>query len=256
MIDFEKVFSDLEIKKGDNILINSDIKKILIHYKQIKKKFDPNLILDGLLNIISKNGTLLLPTFNWDFCSGKEFDYLKTPSRSGSLTKIALSREDFTRTQNPIYSFAVHGEGKNFLTKLEHKNCFDLNSPFGFLLKNKGKNLFIDIDYKESLTLVHVAEQHIGVNYRYLKKFNSNYIDENNKKSLSDCTMYVRNDDFNGITYIDKKMDKILEENKAIKKVKIKNILFTIIDLPIAYQIMLDDLKKDSKIIYPKTINV
>ena len=256
MIDFEKVFSDLDIKKGDNVLINSDIKKILIYYKQIKKKFGSNIILDGLQNKINKNGTLLLPTFNWDFCSGKEFDYLKTPSRSGSLTKIALSREDFTRTQNPIYSFAVYGESKNYLKKLEHKNCFDLNSPFGFLLKNKGKNLFIDIDYKESLTFVHVAEQHVGVNYRYLKRFNSNYIDENNKKSLSDYTMYVRNEGFNGITYIDKKMDKILEENKAIKKVKIKNILFTILDLPVAYQIMLDDLKKDSKIIYPKTINV
>ena len=256
MIDFEKVFSDLDIKKGDNVLINSDIKKILIYYKQIKKKFDSNIILDGLQNKINKNGTLLLPTFNWDFCSGKEFDYLKTPSRSGSLTKIALSREDFTRTQNPIYSFAVYGESKNYLKKLEHKNCFDLNSPFGFLLKNKGKNLFIDIDYKESLTFVHVAEQHVGVNYRYLKRFNSNYIDENNKISLSDYTMFVRNEGFNGITYIDKKMDKILEENKAIKKVKIKNILFTILDLPVAYQIMLDDLKKDSKIIYPKTINV
>tara|TARA_B100000795_G_scaffold173808_1_gene131124 strand:+ start:352 stop:1122 length:771 start_codon:yes stop_codon:yes gene_type:complete len=256
MIDFEKVFSDLDIKKGDNVLINSDIKKILIYYKQIKKKFDSNIILDELQNKINKNGTLLLPTFNWDFCSGKEFDYLKTPSRSGSLTKIALSRGDFTRTQNPIYSFAVYGQSKNYLKKLEHKNCFDLNSPFGFLLKNKGKNLFIDIDYKESLTFVHVAEQHVGVNYRYLKRFNSNYIDENNKKSLSDYTMYVRNEGFNGITYIDKKMDKILEENKAIKKVKIKNILFTILDLPVAYQIMLDDLKKDSKIIYPKTINV
>lgn len=256
MIDFEKVFSDLDIKKGDNVLINSDIKKILIYYKQIKKKFDSNIILDELQNKINKNGTLLLPTFNWDFCSGKEFDYLKTPSRSGSLTKIALSRGDFTRTQNPIYSFAVYGQSKNYLKKLEHKNCFDLNSPFGFLLRNKGKNLFIDIDYKESLTFVHVAEQHVGVNYRYLKRFNSNYIDENNKKSLSDYTMYVRNEGFNGITYIDKKMDKILEENKAIKKVKIKNILFTILDLPVAYQIMLDDLKKDSKIIYPKTINV
>ena len=146
MIDFEKVFSDLDIKKGDNVLINSDIKKILIYYKQIKKKFDSNIILDELQNKINKNGKLLLPTFNWDFCSGKEFDYLKTPSRSGSLTKIALSREDFTRTQNPIYSFAVYGESKNYLKKLEHKNCFDLNSPFGFLLKNKGKNLFIDID--------------------------------------------------------------------------------------------------------------
>ena len=256
MIDFEKVFSDLDIKRDDNLLVNSDIKKILIHFKRAKEKFDPNLILDELLNKISKNGTLLLPTFNWDFCSGKEFDYFKTPSRSGSLTKIALTRGDFVRTKNPIYSFAVNGKDKDFLKELKHKNCFDLDSPFGFLLENKGKNLFIDIDYKDSLTFVHVAEQYVGVNYRYLKKFNSNYIDENNNKYFTDCTMYVRNLDFNGVTYIDKKMDKILEEKKAIKKVKIENILFTVVDLPIVYQVMLDDLKKDSRIIYPKTINV
>ena len=105
MIDFEKVFSDLDIKRDDNLLVNSDIKKILIHFKRAKEKFDPNLILDELLNKISKNGTLLLPTFNWDFCSGKEFDYFKTPSRSGSLTKIALTRRDFVRTKKPHLFF-------------------------------------------------------------------------------------------------------------------------------------------------------
>ena len=98
MIDFEKIFHNLNIKKGDNIIINSDIKKILIHYKKQKEKLNPNLILDSVLSKIGDDGTLLLPTFNWDFCNGKEFNYFKTPSKSGSLTKVALSRNDFIRT--------------------------------------------------------------------------------------------------------------------------------------------------------------
>ena len=89
-----------------------DIKKILIHYKKQKEKLNPNLILDSVLSKIGDDGTLLLPTFNWDFCNGKEFNYFKTPSKSGSLTKVALSRNDFIRTKNPIYSFAVSGKSQ------------------------------------------------------------------------------------------------------------------------------------------------
>ncbi len=256
MIDFEKIFHNLNIKKGDNIIINSDIKKILIHYKKQKEKLNPNLILDSVLSKIGDDGTLLLPTFNWDFCNGKEFNYFKTPSKSGSLTKVALSRNDFIRTKNPIYSFAVSGKSQKFLKNLMHESCFDLNSPFGFLIKNKGKNLFIDIDYKESLTFVHVAEQQIGVNYRYLKKFESNYIDENNIKNLAECTMYVRNENFNGVTFIDKKMDNKLKEKDAIKKIVTNNISFTIVDIPVVYQIMLKDIKNKGHLIYPKSLNV
>ena len=256
MIDFEKIFQNLNIKKGDNIIINSDIKKILIHYKKQKEKLNPNLILDSVLSKIGDDGTLLLPTFNWDFCNGKEFNYFKTPSKSGSLTKVALSRNDFIRTKNPIYSFAVSGKSQKFLKNLMHESCFDLNSPFGFLIKNKGKNLFIDIDYKESLTFVHVAEQQIGVNYRYLKKFESNYIDENNIKNLAECTMYVRNENFNGVTFIDKKMDNKLKEKDAIKKIVTNNISFTIVDIPVVYQIMLKDIKNKGHLIYPKSLNV
>lgn len=252
MINFEEVFDFLKIGDGDNLLINSDIKKILINYKGNEKKFDPSKILDVAIKKIGKNGTLLLPTFNWDFCSGKDFDYLNTPSRSGSLTKIALSRKEFKRTKNPIYSFAVYGKNKNYLSNLSHDNSFDLNSPFGFLIKNKGKNLFIDIDYKDSLTFVHVAEQKIGVSYRYIKKFSANYIDELRNKKLVDCNMYVRNEEFQGVTFIDKKMDLILEEKKAIKSIVKNNISFTLIDIPVAYEIMLQDIKKEGKIIYPK----
>ena len=67
---------------------------------------------------------------------------------------------------------------------MSHKSCFGLNSPFGFLIKNGGKNLFIDLDYKSALTYAHVAEETVGVNYRYIKLLkDSTTIEKIKKKS-------------------------------------------------------------------------
>ena len=43
---------------------------------------------------VGKNGTIFIPTYNWDFCKGKTFHYKKTRSQSGSLGNIALKRKD------------------------------------------------------------------------------------------------------------------------------------------------------------------
>lgn len=256
MIEFKKVFKKLGIVKNENILVNSDIQKILIYFKRNKIDFDPNNIIEAIIEIVGNDGTLMFPTYNWDFCERKIFDYNRTPSRSGSLSKVALKRSDFKRSKNPIYSFAIFGKNKDYLTSLKHENSFDLNSPFGFLIDNKGKNLFIDLDYKESLTFVHVAEQAVGVSYRYLKNFSSYYKDSDGNKSLASYQMYVRNEDFEGSTVIDKKMDQALENKGAIKSLVLNNISFTLVDISIAYHIMLDDIKKKTGIVYPKKSHV
>ena len=209
-----------------------------------------------MLKNLGQDGTLLLPTFNWDFCKGIDFNYKLTSSRSGSLTKVALSRKDFKRTINPIYSFVVSGKKKNYLSKMAHKNCFDFKSPFGFLIKNSGKNLFVNLDYKDSFTFVHVAEQKIGVNYRYLKKFKGNYVNGENRIYKKECFMYVRSLNFNGVTSIDEKMDAALIKKNAIKKIKEKDISFTVVDIPRAYKIMENDIKKKGILIYPKSFDV
>ena len=57
-----------------------------------------------------------------------------------------------------------------------------VKTSIGYLINNRGKYLFIDIDYKKTgFVLVHVAEQEAGVNYRYLKTFKGNVISENKK---------------------------------------------------------------------------
>ena len=61
---------------------------------------------------------------------------------AGSMGSFALKRKDFRRTKNPIYSFAVTGKDKDYLCNLNHNNCFDFDSPFGYLIKNHAKNAF------------------------------------------------------------------------------------------------------------------
>ena len=103
--NYFELFQDIDISEGDIVYVASDILKLSIFYKQNKILFDPNIFIDTLIKIVGDKGTLLFPTFNWDFCKGKIFDYKKTPSNCGSLSNIALQRSDFKRTKHPIHSF-------------------------------------------------------------------------------------------------------------------------------------------------------
>ena len=252
--NFENIFSELGIKKNDKILINSDIRNLLINFKKKKIRFDPNLILDKILKRIGSQGTLLIPTFNWGFCNGANYDPINSQSSSGSLSRLALKRKKFQRTLNPIYSFAVTGKDKNKIYRIKHQNCFDMISPFGYMIKNKAKNLFIGIDYKEAFTFVHVAEQKVGVSYRYLKEFKGKIVDAKKKKNKIKCTMYVRNLNFNGVTAISKKLDNILKKKKYIKRTKFNGVNFSIIDIAKTYGVIEKDLLRGGKLVYPKKI--
>ena len=113
-------------------------------------------------------------------------------SSTGALSNLSLKMSDFRRSANPIYSFSIFGKDKNYISSLKHLSCFGLDSPFGYLIKNRGKNLFIGIDYKDALTFVHVAEEQAKVDYRYHKIFSGNYINVNGMTSRVDYKMYVR----------------------------------------------------------------
>ena len=91
------------LKTGDRIMISSDVKRLLYDCATHGDDTDMNVLIDGIIDLIGPDGTILIPTFNWDFCKGKTFDYYKTPCKTGSIGKAALKRKDFRRTKHPIY---------------------------------------------------------------------------------------------------------------------------------------------------------
>ena len=116
-INLNNVFEKINVVPGDKLLVSSNILKILIKLKKRDKEFNANLIIDLLLNKVGKNGTLMFPTYNWDFCKGKEFDYNNTQSLSGSLGNAALKRKEFKRSKNPVYSLLVYGKYQKEICK-------------------------------------------------------------------------------------------------------------------------------------------
>lgn len=255
-ISFEKIFKSLGIIENDVIFISSNLLKLSIKKRDKILNFEISEIINGLIKIIKNNGTIIVPTFNWNFCRGLGFHYKKTLSNSGSLGNYVLSRPDFLRTQNPIYSFCVYGKDEKYLADLKHKSCFEFNSPFGYMVKKNAKNLYIDIDniYRDSFTLCHVAEQKVGVNYRYIKKFKGKYVNQNLSKKNAVYSMYVRKLNLKIRTGVNPKIkDELNKENSYLEK-NIDGINFKIVNMRNAYNIMENSLKNKGNIIFKEKL--
>jgi len=244
-IPFSTLIEELGIKKGDILLVSSDISNLLKKLEHHENIFDPNYIIDKLQEIVGSDGTLLFPTYNWDFCCGLAFDYYNTPSMTGSLSGAALKRKDFKRTRHPIYSFAIWGKYQDLLYSMNNTDSFGIDSPFDFLYKHHGKNLIIDVDYQSCFTFVHYVEERVSVAYRYIKNFSAEYIDEQSKKEEKQFSMYVRNLEMETEVNINPIGEVFEDRGIAIKK-QINNIPFIIVDLYHAFDVIKEDIINNS----------
>lgn len=177
-----------------NIYIASDSKRLL--YLLLKDENDKFISVTHFLEeVIAKLGddyTLLLPTFNWDFCNGIDYDFINTPSETGILSQAALKSNYFERTKHPIYSFAVYGRHQNMFTSLNNTKSFGECSPFELLYLYNFYFFALDVSFNNSFTYVHHVEQNLNVNYRFEKEFICNYIDEKGIKLKKKYSMFVR----------------------------------------------------------------
>ena len=242
----------IDVKKDDILLITSDLVKVMTRYKSNEIDFDK--FIDSFINKIGKNGTILFPTFSWDFCKGLGFDYYKTVPETGSLPKLALKRNDFLRTKHPIYSFAVSGKDKEKLYNIDPKSGWSNNSIFNYLYENNAKNLFIGIDYKQGFTFDHHIEERNKVKYRFYKSFKGEYTDRQKIKSIKNYKMYVRDLQLTSGTIINPDLDEIMEKAKCYKKYKFNEIDIGLINLKIAGNILDKDVNGKRELILTRSL--
>lgn len=236
---YNSLFENLDISKGDILLVATDLKKIIRNFLRNKIKFDADIFIDYLKNIVGDEGTILFPTYNFDFCNGVNFDYYQTESKMGFITNIALGRNDFVRTQHPIYSFAVFGKYSDDFFNLNNKEAFGNDSPFVLLYKLKGKMLLVDVDYQNSFTFVHYIEQQENVNYRFHKDFDALYTDKNGSTENRIYSMFVRK---NNIRTNVNPIGEILEKINVSKYFKVDNVEIKLIDLFNSYDVIAEDI--------------
>jgi aminoglycoside 3-N-acetyltransferase len=118
------------IKHGDVVILHSSLSRTLKHYAGAASKITPKDILESFLQAVGPNGTIVFPTFNFDFTFGAPFDRGSTPSHMGILGEMARQDVRSYRTAHPVYSFAVIGADQEKFREKKNISAWGEDSPF------------------------------------------------------------------------------------------------------------------------------
>lgn len=166
---FEQTLQKIGIGKGDTILVHSDATPALELNNFNSWRNALNLLKNCFLDVLGPTGTLVVPTFNYDFCKGKPYSHEKSRSQVGIFTNYILLDNRSYRSFHPIFSFAAIGpDAKNICNNIS-KSSFGIDSVFYKLHKLNAKMVFFNLSF--TCTFIHYVEQSIGVDYRFLKYF-------------------------------------------------------------------------------------
>ena len=219
MLTFEQLvegFQKLGVEQGDTLLVHSSYKS----FGEVDG--GPQTVIRALEAALGTDGegTLIMPTFNFDFNKGEAWDVNTTPSRMGFLTELVRTDPRAKRVFHPFYSFAILGKHAEMLGSLRYKSAYERDSVFGKLRDLDGKIMVIGLSYNDSMTFFHHIEQMEGVDYRFLKQFTGEVTDENGNTYTDTFEMLVRDIDKGVMTMVDP-MGALMEEAGVIQSRKV-----------------------------------
>jgi len=215
--DLNNKLENLGIKNGDTIMIHGDA--IILNFISGESYLDKiKLFRDALIKKIGKNGTLLVPTFNYNFLKKKKFDPLKDKSQIGFFSETFRLIEKKNRSCHPVFSFLIIGKNKKKLINTGINDCFGKNSIFKKFHDLNGKILTFGCGFNRITFAIHVEEM-FGVNYRYHKYFKGIIKKKKKYLKINKLSYYVRNLNLNNDLNLFK-LKRLLIKQKKIKIIK------------------------------------
>lgn len=248
MLTFEQLvdgFRKLGVMEGDTLLVHSSYKS----FGEVDGgPATVNRALEAAVGT-DKEGTLIMPTFNFDFNKGEAWDVRTTPSKMGVLTELVRQDPRAKRVFHPFYSFAILGKHAEMLGSLRYKSAYERDSVFGKLRDLDGKIMVIGLSYNNSMTFFHHIEQMEGVDYRFLKQFTGQVTDENGNTYTDTFEMLVRDIDKGVLTMVDP-MGALMEEQGVIQSAKIGEADVKLMKANEVYAFTAREMRRDPHLLY------
>jgi aminoglycoside 3-N-acetyltransferase len=235
-------FQKLGLTSGDMLLVHSSYKS----FGGVEG--GPQTVIDALRSILTEEGTLIVPTFNYDFCDGKPFDIKKTPSKMGIISELVRIDLNSKRTLDPVFSFAIIGKHRDYLANLRSDHSFGPNSIFAKLRELDAKIMIIGLAYNESMTFFHHIEETQGCDYRYFKEFRGSITNYDEVKQDGKIVLFVR-DIERGVQNAVDKMGLIMEQEGIVTKMIIGDSEIKIMKANDVYQRTAEEMKKNPHIL-------
>lgn len=171
--DIKNALINVGVQKGDVIMVHSDIKSFG-RLATSDRDFLLQKIVDAIKESVGNDGTIVMPTFTYNFFKNIPYDITNSKSVVGVLTEYFRNQQDVSRTLHPTHCVALWGRHKNELVRIG-KGTFDKDSIFEKLHKMNCKFIFFGAPFR-ICTFIHYIENMHKVPYRYMKKFRGKII--------------------------------------------------------------------------------
>ncbi|MCX7705759.1 MAG: AAC(3) family N-acetyltransferase [bacterium] len=153
--DIKKALEKLGIKKDDKIVVHASLSSIGF------VRGGSKAVCEALMELVGKNGILMMPSFNHGTIFEKNpdscFSPLETETINGSIPQTFWKMKNVYRSLNPTHSFAVWGKDAKEFVRDHHKVLtMGKGSPLELLERNGGKIVLIDT--LDANTFHHVVE--------------------------------------------------------------------------------------------------
>ena len=245
MLDYKKLvaeFKRIGLEEKDVVFLHSSFKS----FGGVEG--GPQTVIDALISTLGNEGTLIVPRFNFDFCTyGTPWDIRTTPSHMGIITEFVRKDPRSFSVFHPIYSFSIIGKHAKELVKHRYKGSYSKDSIFHKLRILDAKILQIDRVYKGT-TMFHYVEEMLGVDYRYFKNFTGIVTNENGRSYEDTFNIYVRDLESGFVTNV-LPIGKILEEEGVMKIDRIGDATTWYMKAEDMYRVTADAIKKNPHIL-------
>lgn len=211
------------LNKNDVVMLHSNIGPLFKFLKKQKYNFEVKDIAECIMEYFSSNGTLIIPTFNFEFCKGKSFSLKDTPSKMGVLSEEFRIISQKNRTWHPVYSFSIFGKIPKRQIENRNYSAFGEDSVFQWLFERNGKIAVLDLPDQNSMTFYHYVEQKLDVDWRFHKDFKADYLGFDNKLIKNQvASIFVRKiePEYKILTEVHKMQEILFSKNLYISEIK------------------------------------
>lgn len=134
-------------------------------------------ILKSICHVVTEKRTLVMPAYNFSFCTTGYFDARTTPSESGVITELFRQMDGVQRTQSPINSYCVNGPLAEELMSIRNATLWGDNSQISWLDKVNARMVKVGTGGWHRFPYLHRVEEERRVPYRYFKVFAGTWTD-------------------------------------------------------------------------------
>jgi len=178
--------------EGDVVLLHSAMKPTLLRDRDRLKDIDvARVLFESFRRAVGTSGTVVFPTFTFDFSNGLPYDNRNSPSQMGALSEYARRQAAF-RTGHAVYSFVAFGPDASRFHDYDNKSAYGEDSPFEMLKTLDAKIAVLNLPDQNSMTFYHHVEQVMSVPYRYHKDFTKPYTDAKGVTAERTYSIFVR----------------------------------------------------------------